>query len=112
MPGAMPKRHGIGIALLADETRRRIVAMLAIKPCRPSTIAAELGLSRPAISRQLRLLAEGGLVRATRSHIDGRGFVYRIDPAAHGRITAWLAGTEVALPASARRDHAPDSSDD
>jgi DNA-binding MarR family transcriptional regulator len=97
----MPKRNGTGIALLADETRRRIVAMLAIKPCRPSTIAAELGLSRPAISRQLRLLKQEGLVRSYRSYIDRRGLVYVLDPAAHGRITAWLAGTEVALPASA-----------
>ena len=98
----MPKHNGTGIALLADPTRRRIVSMLAIKPCRPSTIAAEVGLSRPAVSRQLRLLEQEGLVRSAPSYIDGRGLVYRIDPMAHGRITAWLAGTEVALPASAR----------
>jgi DNA-binding transcriptional ArsR family regulator len=108
----MPKRNGTGIALLADDTRRRIVAMLAIKPCRPSTIAAELGLSRPAISRQLRLLEQAGLVRAARSRIDGRGLVYRVDPAAHGRITAWLAGTEVALPPSARPGREQASTDD
>jgi DNA-binding transcriptional ArsR family regulator len=103
----MPKRNGAGIALLADPTRRRIIAMLAIKPCRPSTIATYVGLSRPAISRQLRLLEQEGLVRSARSHIDGRGLVYRLDPAAHGRITAWLAGTDVALPASARPAHEP-----
>ena len=106
----MPKHNGTGIALLADPTRRRIVAMLAINPCRPSTIAAELRLSRPAISRQLRLLEQEGLVRSARSYIDGRGLVYRLDPAAHGRITAWLAGTEIALPANARPDREPASS--
>ena len=108
----MPKRNGTGIALLADPTRRRIVAMLAIKPCRPSTIASELGMSRPAISRQLRLLVHEGLVKSARSYIDGRGLVYRIDPAAHGRITAWLAGTEVALPAGARPAHETAAGDD
>jgi DNA-binding transcriptional ArsR family regulator len=92
----MPKRNGAGIALLADDTRRQIVALLALRPCRPAGIARAIGLSRPATSRQLRLLAEAGLVRGDRSWIDGRGILYRIDPDAHGRITAWLAGTEVA----------------
>ena len=60
---AMPRRNGQGIALLADETRRRIVALLAERPMRPSAVARELGLSRPAISRQLALLQEARLVR-------------------------------------------------
>jgi len=38
----MPRRNGQGIALLADETRRRIVALLATKPMRPSALALEL----------------------------------------------------------------------
>jgi DNA-binding transcriptional ArsR family regulator len=94
----MPRRNGTGIALLADETRRRIVAMLALRPMRPSAIASALGLSRPATSRQLRILRDAGLVRAIPSRIDRRGSVYTLDPATHGRITAWLAGTEIALP--------------
>ncbi len=93
----MARRNGIGIALLADETRRRIVALLALQPRRPSAIATELGLSRPATSRQLRLLEEAGLIWAFRSHVDGRGRIYRINPSAHGRIIAWLAGTDVGL---------------
>jgi DNA-binding transcriptional ArsR family regulator len=92
------KRNGTGIALLADETRRRIVALLAVRPRRPSAIAAELGLSRPATSRQLRLLEQAGLIWAFRSRLDGRGFVYSIRPSAQGRIIAWLAGTDVGLP--------------
>jgi DNA-binding transcriptional ArsR family regulator len=98
----MPRRNGIGIALLADETRRRIVALLAIQPRRPSTIAEVLRHSRPAVTRQLKLLEREGLVWAFRSRIDGRGVVYRINPAAHGRIIAWLAGTDVGV-----LDHAP-----
>jgi len=95
-PG-MPRRNGPGIALLADQTRRRIVALLALRPRRPSAIAHEVGLSRPATSRQLRLLREAGLVRMVRSRIDGRGYLYSIEPDSHGPITAWLAGTEVGL---------------
>ena len=93
----MPKRNGLGIALLADETRRRIVAMVAIRPRRPSSIAEELGLSRSATSRQLRLLKQAGLIRMMPFRADDRGSLYGIDPVAHGRITAWLAGTDVGL---------------
>ena len=94
----MPKRNGSGIALLADPTRRRIIALLAVRMLRPSTIAAEIGLSRPATSRQLRLLREAGLIRQTRSHFDRRSVLYSIDPLRHGPITAWLAGTGVGRP--------------
>jgi DNA-binding transcriptional ArsR family regulator len=91
----VPRRNGPGIELLADPTRRKIIAALAVRALRPSTIARDLGLSRPATSRQLRILREAGLIKSTRSMIDGRVILYRIDPANHGRITAWLAGTEV-----------------
>ena len=93
----MPKRNGTGIALLADETRRRIVAMLAMRPMRSSAIARELGLSRPATSRQLRLLQEAGLIHGFASLADRRGVLYMLHPNTHGRITAWLAGTGVGL---------------
>ncbi len=86
--------------LLADPTRRRIVAILAIRPMRPSVLARELGLSRPATSRQLRLLREAGLLRAVRSEIDGHSMRYAVEPRNHGRITAWLAGTEIGRPTS------------
>jgi DNA-binding transcriptional ArsR family regulator len=95
----MPKRHGPpGIELLADPTRRRIIAALALCPRRPSSLAAELELSRPATAHHLRLLEEAGLVRKSRSLIDGRVRLYGIDQRSHGRITAWLAGIEIARP--------------
>jgi DNA-binding transcriptional ArsR family regulator len=94
----MPRRNGPGIELLADPTRRRIVGLLAVRALRPSTIATEIGLSRPATSRQLKLLQEAGLVVAAQSMADRRAILYRLDPKAHGPITAWLAGTGVARP--------------
>ncbi len=97
----MPKRNGSGIALLADETRRRIVAVLAVRPLRPSAIATTIGLSRPATSRQLRLLREAGLIRAIPSRHDRRGSIYTLDPRSHGKITARLAGTEIGLEGTA-----------
>ncbi len=103
----MPKRNGSGIALLADPTRRRILAAVAIRPRRPSSLAAEMGLSRPAMARQLHLLEDAGLIRASRFMSDRRSVLYAIDPRMHGPITAWLAGTEIARPARNERDPNP-----
>ncbi len=94
----MPKRNGPGIELLADPKRRRIIAALALGPRRPSALAAELGLSRPAVSHQLRLLRDATLIDTTRSLVDGRVVLYRLQPGQHGPITAWLAGTGVGRP--------------
>ena len=94
----MPQRSGPGIELLADPTRRRIVALLAVRALRPSTIATEIGLSRPATTRQLRLLRDAGLIRSAPSLADRRAVLYRIEPRQHGPITAWLAGTAVGRP--------------
>ena len=94
----MPKRNGTGIDLLADPTRRRIIGLLAVRPHRPSSLAARIGLSRPATTRQLHLLRDAGLVVADRSFVDGRVLLYRINPARNGAITAWLVGTDVGAP--------------
>jgi DNA-binding transcriptional ArsR family regulator len=91
----MPHRNGTGIALLADPTRRRLIAALAIRPAQPSTLADMLDLSRFTVSRQLRLLREAGLVVRHRMLIDARGARYTINVSRHGAITAWLAGTDV-----------------
>ena len=89
----MPKRNGRGIELFADPTRRRIVTLLAAQPMRSAVIARELGRSRPATTRQLRLLEDAGLVRGWTSVMDGRAVIYAIDPMALRPIIAWLAGT-------------------
>ena len=91
----MPKRNGHGIELLADPTRRRIIALLALGHGQPSKLAQEIGLSRPATSRQLRLLQKAGLVSMRRHYVDRRRVVYFIEPQRLGQIAAWLAGTEV-----------------
>jgi predicted transcriptional regulator len=93
----MPHRSGAGIALLADPTRRRIIAALAMGPRRPSRLASELELSPQAIARQMRLLEEAGLIVGHRVPGDGRAVLYTINARRHGAITAWLAGTEVGL---------------
>jgi DNA-binding transcriptional ArsR family regulator len=100
----MPLRRERGLGLLTDPTRRQIVALLAVRPSRSSTVATTLGLSRSAASRHLRLLEEAGLVTGQQSMIDGRGVLYTINSWSHGPITAFLAGTDLgALPRHAWR---------
>ncbi len=92
---AMPKRNGTGIDLLADPTRRAIVALVALGVGQPSMIAKEIGRSKPATSRQLGLLCKAGLISVRHHYVDRRKYVYFIEPRRLGQITAWLAGTEV-----------------
>jgi DNA-binding transcriptional ArsR family regulator len=99
----MPKRNGPGIELLADPTRRQIIAALALGPRRPTSLAKEIGLSRAATIRQLLLLRDAGLVRTLPSYLDRRAVLYGIDPSSRGPITAWLGGTEIGWPID-RRD--------
>jgi DNA-binding transcriptional ArsR family regulator len=91
----MPRRAAVGIELLADPTRRRIVALIAGRLRHPADTAEALDLSRPATSRQLGLLTEAGLLRWTWSLIDRRSRVYVIDPAIQEAIIAWLAGVDL-----------------
>ena len=50
---------------IADPTRRAIVSLLAAQTLTVSGIAAHFNISRPAISKQIRILEECGLVSIT-----------------------------------------------
>ena len=73
---------------LADPTRRRILELLADGELEAGEIAAQFSISRPGVSRHLRVLRESGLVRvrpeAQRRH-------YSLDPAPLAELDAWLA---------------------
>jgi DNA-binding transcriptional ArsR family regulator len=47
---------------LGNQNRREILAMLRQRPLAVGEIAAQLPISRPAVSKHLRLLEEAGLV--------------------------------------------------
>lgn len=51
------------LAALADPTREAIVRLLAERDCSVGEIAQQLPVSRPAVSKHLRLLQGAGLVR-------------------------------------------------
>jgi DNA-binding transcriptional ArsR family regulator len=73
---------------VADSTRRRILDRLRRGPAATGRIAREFPVSRPAISRHLRVLERAGLVRGKRV---GRTRVYALDPAPLRRIEEWIA---------------------
>ena len=93
----MPRRNGAGIALLADPLRLRIIALLALAPRRSSLVARQLGISRSSATRHLHLLRDAGLVVSRPGAIDSRQVVYMIPSGKLRVITAWLAGTRIAL---------------
>jgi DNA-binding transcriptional ArsR family regulator len=76
------------LAALADPTRRRIVELLAEREHDAGELAAEFPVSRPAVSRHLRVLRDIGLVRA-RDEAQRR--VYSLEPAPLAEVDAWLA---------------------
>ncbi len=73
---------------LADPTRRRIVELLAHKERSAGELAGHFRVSRPAVSKHLRVLRETGVVRV-REVAQKR--IYRLEPKALGRAEVWLA---------------------
>ena len=74
-------------AALSEPMRLRIVEKLADRPMSVGEIAAELPISRPAVSQHLKVLRESRLVRAEPK---GASNVYHIDPDGLGQMRAWL----------------------
>jgi DNA-binding transcriptional ArsR family regulator len=64
---------------LADGTRRSIVALLAQRPMPVGVLAAELPVTRSAVSQHLKILKDAGLVS---ERADGTRRIYRLNPAA------------------------------
>jgi DNA-binding transcriptional ArsR family regulator len=75
---------------LADPTRRAIVGMLAERARPAGELAAAFPVSKPAISRHLRVLRESGLVAEQRGQHDGRQRVYALRREPLDQLDAWL----------------------
>lgn len=76
-------------AALGDPIRQAIIRQLAPGPLTAGRIAATFRVTRPAISRHLRVLREAGCVIEQR---DGRHRVYRLARPALGAALDWLSG--------------------
>lgn len=76
-------------AAIADPIRRRVLELVRDEELPAGEIAAHFPVSRPAVSRHLRVLREAGLVRERRA---GRERRYRADPEPLAELRAWLDG--------------------
>ncbi len=87
---------------LGDHTRRAILERLAERPRAVGELAAELPVSRPAVSQHLKVLKASGLVTEEAA---GTRHIYRLNPAGVSALrdqldTFWnraLAGYEDAV---------------
>lgn len=75
------------MAALADPTRRRILELLTDGEVAAGDLCEEFSVSRPAVSRHLRVLREAGLVR---SRVDGQRRLYALDARPLAELDAWL----------------------
>jgi DNA-binding transcriptional ArsR family regulator len=76
-----------GLAALADPTRRSIFEQLAGRPCAVGELAAEMPVSRPAVSQHLRVLKDARLVVDRQV---GTRRIYEVDPDGLGALRAYL----------------------
>jgi DNA-binding transcriptional ArsR family regulator len=72
---------------LGDPNRRAIVELLAAGDRSVSELAHELPISRPAVSRHLRLLKEAGLVA---DRAEGTRRLYRLDDEGIAAVREYL----------------------
>ena len=78
---------GLVLEVLGDATRREIFEMLGQRPRPVGELAAELPVSRPAVSQHLKVLKDAGLVIA---RPNGTRRIYHIDRNGLGQVRAYL----------------------
>ncbi|WP_024804930.1 helix-turn-helix transcriptional regulator [Nocardia sp. BMG51109] len=83
----MTTYQGAALEALGDPTRRAIFERLGRGPCAVGDLAAELPVSRPAVSQHLKVLRHAGLVA---DEVAGTRRIYRLDPAGIDRLCAYF----------------------
>lgn len=83
----MSNRAAAALTALGDPTRREVLLRLARGPQAVSSLAAQLPISRPAVSQHLKILKAAGLVTDS---AEGTRRIYRIDPSGIGAVREWL----------------------
>ena len=80
---------GAAFSALADPTRRAVLDLLRAGSLPAGRIAQAFPVSRPAISKHLRLLRRARLVRERR---EGRRRIYELAPGPLQAVDSWLNG--------------------
>ena len=87
MPSAQ-RQPDVVFRALGDRTRLAIIARLRDGEAAAGDIAAGFRVSRPAVSRHIRVLRAANLVSERR---EGRNRVYTLNPEPLAQVDAWLA---------------------
>lgn len=85
---------------VADPTRRAILDHLRRGAAPVAELAAGFRVSRPAVSKHLRVLRDARLVREQRGGTDGRQRVYELTPAPLKDVERWVAAYQAFWPAN------------
>jgi DNA-binding transcriptional ArsR family regulator len=83
----VPEAAGDPFGALADPNRREILRLLGDGDRAVHELADDLPISRPAVSRHLRLLSEAGLVSETR---DGTRRIYALRAEGVAAVQSYL----------------------
>lgn len=79
--------QSLGLAALADATRRTIFERLAERPQAVGELASGLPVSRPAVSQHLKVLKQAGLVS---DRAVGTRRIYQLDPRGIDELRRYL----------------------
>lgn len=81
------RTYDAALTALGDPTRRRIFERIARRPQCVTDLAADLPVSRPAVSQHLRVLKQARLVF---DRADGSRRIYQVDPSGVQELRAYL----------------------
>lgn len=81
--------YGSALQALGDPTRLAVFERIAVRPRAVGELAAELPVTRPAVSQHLRVLKDAGLVVQT---AEGARRIYHVNPDGLDAIRGWLDG--------------------
>ena len=84
---AAPRTQEATFQALADPTRRAVLDLLRRGSQPAGQIASAFPVSRPAISKHLRLLRRAHLVR---EHREGRNRIYDLNPEPLRAVDSWI----------------------
>jgi DNA-binding transcriptional ArsR family regulator len=82
------------LTALADPARRAIVDLLRRRPLRPSEVADALDISRPAMSRHLRILRGAGLIEEEMLEEDARSRLLQLRRQPFQQLRGWVDEVE------------------
>jgi len=72
---------------IADPTRREIIGMLAQKPLKLNSVAEQFDISRPAISKHIKILTQCGLITIRKQ---GRERICEPNFVQLGEVSQWI----------------------